>query len=78
MRDKRGSNVDKLTGYTGLGLRMAGDGFKKKSQKFQADFGTPEDRRRITKHGKGLRMSGDGLRMSCGMCQGCGMMYDKF
>jgi hypothetical protein len=26
MRNKRGSNVDKLTGYTGLGLRMAGDG----------------------------------------------------
>ena len=26
MRNKRGSNVEKLTGYTGLGLRMAGDG----------------------------------------------------
>ena len=26
MRNKRGSNVDKLTVYTGLGLRMAGDG----------------------------------------------------
>jgi len=25
MRNKRGSNVDKLTGYTGLGLRMAGE-----------------------------------------------------
>ena len=26
MRNKKGSNVDTLTGYTGLGLRMAGDG----------------------------------------------------
>jgi len=94
MRDKRGSNVKKLTEYTGLGLRVAGDGFKKGSQKFKADFGTSEDRRRIrtavvrpdmdemkkytTKHGKGLRMSGDGLRVSGGMCQGCGMMNDKF
>jgi hypothetical protein len=25
MRNKKGSNVDKLTGYTGLGLKMAGD-----------------------------------------------------
>jgi len=24
MRNKRGSNVEKLTGYTGLGLRMVG------------------------------------------------------
>jgi hypothetical protein len=26
MRNERGSNVDKLTGYTGLGLRVAGNG----------------------------------------------------
>ena len=26
MRNKRGSNVDKLTGYTGLGLKLSGDG----------------------------------------------------
>ena len=45
MRNKQGSNVDKLTGYTGLGgLRLAsGDG------KFKSA---------VVKHGRGLRMSG--------------------
>jgi hypothetical protein len=32
MRNKRGSNIDKLTGYTGLDLKMAGDGRMKKSK----------------------------------------------
>jgi len=66
MRNKRGSNVDKLTGYTGLGLRMAGDGKMK-----TAVYRRPGLDKLLTKHGKGLRMSG-------GMCQGCGMMNDKF
>ena len=43
MRNKKGSNVDKLTGYTGLGLRLAGDG------KFKSA---------VVKHGRGLIMSG--------------------
>ena len=43
VRNKKGSNVDKLTGYTGLGLRLAGDG------KFKSA---------VVKHGRGLRMSG--------------------
>jgi hypothetical protein len=66
MRNKKGSNVDKLTGYTGLGLRMAGDGKMK-----TAVYRRPGLDKLLTKHGKGLRMSG-------GMCQGCGMMNDKF
>ena len=51
MRNKQGSNVDKLTGYTGLGgLRLAGDG------KFKSA---------VVKHGRGLRMSGSGECQSC-------------
>ena len=50
MLNKRGSNVDKLTGYTGLGLKLAGDG------KFKSA---------VVKHGKGLRMSGGECEM-CG------------
>ena len=62
MRNKRGSNVDKLTGYTGLGgLRLAsGDG------KFKSA---------VVKHGRGLRMSGSG---ECQSCNGTGMMNDKY
>ena len=37
MRNKRGSNVDKLTGYTGLGLKMAGDGRMKKNPSWNYD-----------------------------------------
>jgi len=67
MRNKKGSNVDKLTGYTGLGLRMAGDG-KMKS----AVYRRPGLDKLMTKHGKGLRMSG-------GKCEMCGgSMNDKF
>jgi hypothetical protein len=67
MRNKKGSNVDKLTGYTGLGLRMAGDE-KMKS----AVYRRPGLDKLMTKHGKGLRMSG-------GKCEMCGgSMNDKF
>ena len=67
MRNKRGSNVDKLTGYTGLGLRMAGDGRMK-----TAVSRPPGLDKLMTKHGKGLRMSG-------GKCEMCGgSMNDKF
>jgi hypothetical protein len=67
MRNKRGSNVDKLTGYTGLGLRMAGDGKMK-----TAVYRRPGLDKLMTKHGKGLRMSG-------GKCEMCGgSMNDKF
>ena len=67
MRNKRGSNVDKLTGYTGLGLRMAGEGRMK-----TAVYRRPGLDKLMTKHGKGLRMSG-------GKCEMCGgSMNDKF
>jgi len=67
MRNKRGSNVDKLTGYTGLGLRMAGDGRMKSAVNRR-----PGLDKLMTKHGKGLRMSG-------GKCEMCGgSMNDKF
>ena len=34
MKDKRGSNVKRLTGLTGLGLRVAGDGKMKSAVKY--------------------------------------------
>ena len=68
MRNKKGSNVDKLTGYTGLGLRMAGDGKMK-----TAVYRRPGLDKLLTKHGKGLRMSGSGTCELCG-----GSMNDKF
>jgi hypothetical protein len=73
MRNKKGSNVYRLTGNTGLGLKMAGDGKMR-----PAVYRRPGLDKLMAKHGKGKRMSGDGLRMSGGMCQGCGMMNDKF
>ena len=78
MRNKQGSNVDKLTGYTGLGLRLAGDGRMKSAVEVRPAVMPrgkidPEDMRRLmTKHGRGLRMSGG----ECEMCGGS--MNDKF
>ena len=66
MRNKRGSNVDKLTGYTGLGLKLAGDGRMKKKTSWNYDRrmrpavvrpDMEEIKKMMTKHGKGLRMS---------------------
>ena len=51
MKDAKGSNVKRLTGLTGLGLRVAGDG-KMKSAVYRPV-------------GKGLRMSGGACEM-CG------------
>ena len=76
---KKGSNVDKLTGYTGLGLRLAGDG-KMKSAVYRPAVEKPImsrgkfDPSKI-KHGRGLRMSGSG---TCEACKGSGMMNDEF
>jgi len=90
MRNKKGSNVDKLTGYTGLGLRMAGDGkmrpavvrpdFSKWELAVEKSPGIRPDPRNLKKYfknvkGKVLRMSANGLTMG-GKCQGCGMMND--
>ena len=79
MRNKKGSNVKRLTGYTGLGLKLAGDGRMKSAVVRPAVMPRgkidPEDMRRLmTKHGRGLRMSGG----ECEMCKGSGMMNDKF
>ena len=68
MKDKRGSNVKKITGMTGVGLRVAGDGRMK-----SAVYRNPGLDKLMTKHGKGLRMSGSG---TCEMCGGS--MNDKF
>jgi hypothetical protein len=72
MRNKKGSNVDKLTGYTGLGLKLAGNGKFKSAvveKPSMADM-----KRMMAKHGRGLRMSGG----ECEACNGSGMMNDKF
>ena len=77
MRNKRGSNVDKLTGYTGLGLRMAGDG-KMRPAVVRPDFSkwknaverspgmrpavVRPDPRELKKYFKNVK--GKGLRMS--------------
>ena len=71
MLNKKGSNVDKLTGYTGLGLKLAGNGKFKSAvveKPSMADM-----KRMMAKHGKGLRMSGG----ECEACKGSGM-NDKF
>jgi len=92
MRNKRGSNVDKLTGYTGLGLRMAGDG-KMRPAVVRPDVSkwknaverspgmrpavVRPDPRDLKKYFK--NMKGKGLRMSGGECKMCGgSMNDKF
>ena len=72
VRNKKGSNVDKLTGYTGLGLKLAGNGKIKSAvveKPSMADM-----KRMMAKHGRGLRMSGG----ECEACNGSGMMNDKF
>ena len=91
MKDTIGSNVNRLTGCTGLGLNLlVMEKWKKKSDLRFAVEKRPDllelrpavemrpagmPRRKFDppqlKHGNGLRMSG-------GMCQGCGMMNDHF
>ena len=73
MKDAKGSNVKRLTGLTGLGLRVAGDGKMKSAVVRPAVM--PRRKLDIShlKHGKGLRMSGG----ACEMCKGSGM-NDKF
>jgi len=73
MKDKRGSNVKKITGMTGVGLKVAGDGRMR-----PAVYRPPGLDKLMTKHGKGLRMSANGLTMG-GNCKMCGgSMNDKF
>ena len=84
MKDAKGSNVKRLTGLTGLGLRVAGDGKMKRPSMAELQKIRPAVMPRPTvmpggnfdpsklKHGNGLRMSGGACKM-CG-----GSMNDKF
>ena len=74
MTDTKGSNVKRLTGLTGLGLIMAGDGRMKSAVEMRPAVmpRSKFDPSKI-KHGNGLRMSGG----ACEMCKGSGM-HDKF
>ena len=81
MKDKRGSNVKKITGMTGVGLRVGTtvDGRMRKNPSWDYDGRmrpavVRHDLSKLNlKHGKGLRMSGSG---ACEMCGGS--MNDKF
>jgi hypothetical protein len=95
MKDTKGSNVKRLTGYTGLGLKLAGDGKMKKKSDFRFAVEKRPDlhelrsavemrpavmpRRKFDREEmEKLMFKGRGLRMSGGMCQGCGMQNDAF
>ena len=73
MKDTKGSNVKRLTGLTGLGLRVAGDGKMKSAVYRPAVMHRGKFDPSKIKHGNGLRMSGG----ACEMCKGSGM-NDKF
>jgi hypothetical protein len=73
MKDTKGSNVKRLTGLTGLGLRVAGDGKMKSAVYRPAVMPRGKFDPSKIKHGNGLRMSGG----ACEMCKGSGM-NDKF
>jgi len=91
MKNKRGSNTRKLNGYTGLGLKLEGDGRMKKNNWRNAVEEFPgidrtirpavvrPDPRDMVKYFKNVK--GKGLRVSgsgtCEACKGSGM-NDKF
>jgi len=56
MRNKKGSNVGRLTGYTGLGLRVAGDGRMKSAVVEKPSMSRSKFDPSKIKHGKGLRI----------------------
>ena len=92
MRNKKGSNVKRLTEYTGLGLKLAGDGRMKRPSMadLQRIKSAVEVRPAVMPRGKIdledmkrlMAKHGRGLRMSgsgtCEACKGSGMMNDKF
>jgi len=73
MKDTKGSNVKRLTGLTGLGLRVAGDGKMRPAVVRPAVMPRGKFDPSKIKHGNDLRMSGG----ACEMCKGSGM-NDKF
>jgi len=94
MRNKKGFDVDKLTGYTGLGLRVAGDGRMKSAvvkiptmAELQRMRSAVEAKPAVMPRGKFdpedmkrlMAKHGKGLRMAGGECEMCGgSMNDKF
>ena len=56
-----------MTGYTGLGLRVAGDGRMKSAVVERPSMAKMN--RMMAKHGNGLRLSGG----ECEVCKGSGM-----
>ncbi len=89
MRNKKGSNVKRLTGYTGLGLKLAGDGRMKRPSMadLQRIKSAVEVRPAVMPRGKIdledmkrlMAKHGRGLRMAGGECEMCGgSMNDKF
>ena len=94
MRNKKGSNVKRLTGYTGLGLKLAGDGRMKSAvvkrpsmADLQKNKSVVEVRPAVMSRGKFdpedmkrlMAKHGKGLRMAGGECEMCGgSMNDKF
>jgi len=67
----KGRVVRKAVDMSGLGLRVSGNGKIRTTQYRPAVVRPDFDKLKMLKHGKGMRMSG-------GMCQGCGMMNDHF
>ena len=80
MKDKRGSNVKRITGMTGVGLRVAGDGKMKSAGEIRP--AVMPRRTAVMPRGKidpSKLKHGNGLRMSGGACEMCGgSMNNKF
>ena len=80
MKDKRGSNVKRITGITGVRLRVAGDG--KMSSAVEIRPAVMPRRTAVMPRGKidpSKLKHGNGLRMSGGNCEMCGgSMNEKF
>jgi hypothetical protein len=71
LENTRQGSIRKATQMSGLGVRDRGKG-KQVFRPAVMPTAMPISR------GKGLKLSGDGMRMSGGMCCGCGMMNDHF
>ena len=76
MKDKKGSNVHKLTGYTGLGLKLSGEGKMKTAdqRRYRTADVRPSSRDIEKWFGNGMRLRGGANEA----CHGSGMQNDKF
>jgi len=79
MKDKKGSNVKRLTEMTGVGLKLSGDG-KMKTADYRGvrPAVMPRGWNRKNKGSISELFEGNGMKLSGGRCCGCGMMNDKF